>query len=83
MFSALLGSDIIRIPIPRKPAMSKTNLNLQPPKMTLAYYAGRVVRIRGEARGKRSMVEWVDAKGEMKCSAVKWKNLQVLGRQLF
>jgi hypothetical protein len=53
------------------------------PKETIARYKGRVVRVLGEARGERSMIEWVDECNKIRRTAVKWTNLSPLPAQLF
>ncbi|CAB3795343.1 hypothetical protein [Pararobbsia alpina] len=50
---------------------------------TLARYKDRVVRVKGEARGQRSMIEWVAHDGTHQRSTVKWKSLAPLEDQLF
>jgi hypothetical protein len=50
---------------------------------TLARYKDRVVRVKGEARGQRSMIEWVALDGTRRRSTVKWKSLVALEDQLF
>ncbi len=50
---------------------------------TLAKYKDRVVRVKGEARGQRSMIEWVGLDGTQRRSTVKWKSLVPLRDQLF
>lgn len=49
----------------------------------LAHYYGRTVRVRGEARGQRVMIEWINAKGEIARSAVKPGKLTLVQEQLF
>lgn len=53
------------------------------PNGTIARYKGRVVRVLGEARGQRSMIEWLDERSKTRRSAVKWTNLIPLPAQLF
>ncbi|AET95290.1 hypothetical protein BYI23_E001290 (plasmid) [Burkholderia sp. YI23] len=56
---------------------------VSPGKNKLAHYKDRVVRVLGEARHERSMIEWVDEEGRTHKSAVKWANLRPLSGQLF
>jgi hypothetical protein len=50
---------------------------------TLARYKDRVVQVKGEACGQRSMIEWVALDGTRRRSTVKWKSLAKLEDQLF
>jgi hypothetical protein len=64
-------------------ARGRERPDMPPEKETLAWYKNRVVRIRGEARSQRSMIEWTTDGSSTRSSAVKWKNLVPLQPQLF
>jgi hypothetical protein len=50
---------------------------------SFARYKNRIVRVVGVARGERSKIQWITEDGEMRMSAVKWKNLHEMQPQLF
>lgn len=61
----------------------KSTKHRAPGKGELAHYYDRTVRVGGEARGQRVMIEWIDAKGEIVRSAVKPGKLTPVQEQLF
>ncbi|VVE18164.1 MULTISPECIES: hypothetical protein [Pandoraea] len=54
-----------------------------PEQGSLARYKNRIVRVVGVAQGERSKIQWLTEDGEMRMSAVKWKNLHRMQPQLF
>jgi len=49
----------------------------------LMRYRDRIVRVLAEARGRRVMIESVDANGRRFVSTVKWASLLAMHEQLF
>jgi len=58
-------------------------LKTRPKRGALVRYGDRIAEVLGDARGERVMIRSLHADGVERRSAVKWKNLKLLGDQLF
>jgi hypothetical protein len=58
-------------------------LKTRPERGALVRSGDRIAKVLGEARGERVRIRSLHANGVERRSAVKWKNLKLLGDQLF